>query len=792
MRFPLRWLKQYLSSDQTPEELIETLTMGGLEVEEAVDLGMGSGRIVVAEILEVKPHPDADRLRLCKVDIGRDTPLDIVCGAPNAEAGMRVPCALVGATLPNGLVIKKSKIRGQASEGMLCAADELGLGNDHTGILALPDTYKVGEPFDYLIDIKVTPNRPDCLSVFGVARDVAAMLGKKVFPPTPRFKETLDHIDGFVRLAVKARNECPRYTCRLIRGVKVGPSPLWMQRMLEACGLRPINNVVDVTNYVLYELGHPLHAFDFDLLDAHEIKVRMAEPDEKITLLDGRELALCDEDLVIADGRRPVALAGIMGGSATAVTDLTANVLLEAAYFDPGTIRKTAKRYGISTDSSYRFERGADRLRVTLSLQRAAQLIQELAGGEIAKGQLDLHAPYAEPAPIVLEIDRVQRLLGLALSGSDIADALVDLGFEIRRSDKTSLMVAPPSHRVDITRDVDLIEEVARLHGYDKIPATLPKIAAVPIAEAPTAALTKRACDVLATLGFSEAINYSFISEEQATALGFDAATQPRLLNPLSSEQAIMRPTLLAGLLTNVGTNQKQQAPGIALFETGKVWNAQSRVGEPQSERRELAAVLTGSAPKDWGAGERTYDFYDLKGALEHLLQALGVAATLTPLTDSSRLHPGRAAQIECGGKVVGSIGELHPDLSEGFDLRGRVYQFTLDLTLLANVHAGHVAAFQALPKFPASERDLAVVVDRTIAAGTLLATVREEGRPLVEAVSIVDLYQGEHIADDKKSLALRLRLRSADETLTEEVINATVEKVMRQLAQNHGAVLRS
>lgn len=793
MRLSIRWLKQFLHAELPIEQLVETLTMAGLEVEDEIDLGMKSGKIVVAKVLDVQKHPNADKLSVCQVDAGQGDPLTIVCGAPNVEVGMIVPCALVGATLPNGLTIKPSKIRGQESQGMLCAADELGLGNDHSGILPLPDTYAIGSPFDYLIEIKVTPNRPDCLSVIGVARDVGAMLGKKVFPPAPRSKEMLDHIDAYVRLSIKARGECPRYTCRLIRGVRIAESPIWLKRALEASGLRPINNVVDVTNYVLLELGHPLHAFDFEKLEGGEIQVRMAAEDEPLTIIDGTELKLTSQDLVIADARRPVALAGIMGGRDSEVTERTVHVLLESAYFDPGTIRKTARHYGLQTDASYRFERGADRQRLTLALNRATQLIQEIAGGEVAKGQLDLQGTVVEPSPVVLEIKRVNSLLGLNLSSTEIADYLVNLGFEIRRSERETLVVAIPSYRVDITRDVDLIEEVARLHNYNNIPSTMPRVTAHTREVSALEYVSELGRDALCGYGFSEAMNFSFVSDREAALLGFDPARQPRVANPLSVEQAIMRPSLLGGLLTAAAGNQKVGIDEIALFEIGKTWNPASTAGQADTEGCELALLLTGPTQLAWTAPERPRDFYDLKGAVEGLLARWSPGEVrLESLGDSVVYHPGRSARLIWRGEAIGELGELHPDLAAAYDLRGRVLVARIDLLDAAALASRDAVKFQPIPRFPGTWRDLALLVDHAVAAGAIEDEVRKAAKPYLEDFTIFDVYEGDRIPAGKKSLALRVRLRSPEKTLNEEEISGVMEKVVSRLTRQFEAILRS
>jgi phenylalanyl-tRNA synthetase beta chain len=791
MKLSIRWLKQFLGDAEVPV-IIDALTRAGIEVEEALDLGMISGKIVVARVLEVQDHPNADKLHVCRVDVGQAEPITIVCGAPNVQAGVNYPCALPGAVLPDGTEIKRAKLRGQESAGMLCSARELGLGSDHSGILPLPDGWKIGEPFDAILGLKITPNRPDWLSVTGVARELAAMTGRQVHVPKPRFKETIERIEGYVQLVVQARAECPRYACRLIRGVKVAESPVWLKRALEASGLRPINNVVDVTNFVLMELGHPLHAFDFKRLKGGEVFVRMARAGESLVLIDGTEIKLVPEDLVIADALDPAALAGIMGGRATEVSDATTDVLLESAWFDPGTIRRSARRHGLSTDASYRFERGADRERLALALGRAAQLIQEVAGGEVLKGAIDMQAPMTDPSPIALEVGRVNARLGIKLSSSEIARFLVALGFEIRRADGDHLIVVVPSHRVDVARDVDLIEEVARLHGYDRIASTLPRVQSPPEAPDPIERACEQALDAMVALGFLEAVNYSFIGEAQAVAAGADPATLARLAKPLSPDQAVMRPGLLPGLLATAAYNRKQGESRLMLCEVGKAWRPGAQAGDPAGEFQEAALLWAGPTPLFWDGPSRETDFYDLKGAVEAVLATFGPEPlTCAPLADSPAFHPGRSASLSWKGRLLGQMGEIHPDLAAHFDLKERVHAARLDLTVLVEAWGEALPAIKPAPKFPGSWRDLALVMDAQVPAGEVLAVVGDAGRGLIEDVAVVDVYQGEHVAEGKKSLALRLRLRSPERTLTEDEIQGVVDDVVKKLGKQFGATLR-
>lgn len=795
MIIPLRWLNSIFDSGLAVDELLDALTMSGLEVEGVVDLGMQSGKIVVAKALEVTKHPNAEKLSLVKADVGGEQPLDIVCGAPNVREGMLVPCALVGAVLPDGMKIKKSKIRGEKSEGMLCSAKELNFGTDHSGILELPDTYKVGEPFELLIDIKVTPNRADCLSIYGVARDVAAMIGKKIYPDTHRVSEMTEKAEQYIDCMVRARKGCPRYACRYLRDVHIGESPLWLRRRLESVGLRPINNVVDATNYVMMELGIPLHAFDFDRIHGGVINVRYAKEGEKFLTLDESQILLTAEDLVIADGDRPIALAGVMGGKNTEVTESTTHILLECANFEPGTIRRTARRHGFQTDSSYRFERGTDRQKIPASINRATQLIQEIAGGEVARGIIDDQGGLQlSEKPIQLHIDKVNKLLGLKLANQQVADQLVHLGFEILRSDQQSLMVATPSYRVDIFEEVDLIEEVARSVGYDKIPETLPAIqTGSPEAVRSSEPSMRHLREILVGLGLTEAITFTMVSEESIRLHGYDPSAQPRIANPMSQEQALLRASLLPGLLEAVGSNQRQGAEWVGLFEIGKTYPAGARPGHAEDEYLGLSMAITGTPAGNWASKTGASDFYDLKGVLSEFGEALGLGELdIEGEAPEEIYHPGRSGALSWKKREIGVMGELHPDLSKAHNLRGQVYCAEIDLEKVLQLSAESRLRFRATSRQPSSSRDLAVVVDESVPARELLEAARSADKKTIEDLSIMDVYQGEHIEPGKKSIALHFRLRSAESTLTEEEINAVMGRVLKKLEKRCGAALRT
>lgn len=794
MLISVRWLHQIFDTGLAPGELVDVLNRAGLEVEGTTDLGMGSGKIVVARVLEVERHPNADSLCLVRADVGGGEPARIVCGATNLVPGMTVPCALPGAVMPEGMKIKKSKIRGEASEGMLCSARELGFGADHSGIMALPDALTLGEPFDYLIDAGVTPDRPDWLSMTGVAREVAAMIDKPFEPPRYEVQASLEEpTSKFVRLDVRAPAGCPRYACRFIQGVGIGESPLWVRRALEAVGLRPINNVVDATNYALHELGHPLHAFDADRLRGGAIVVRMAGEGEPFTALDGKEVKLSAEDLVIADGEGPIALAGVIGGANSEVTEATKNIALECAYFDPSMVRRTARRHGFNTDASYRFERGTDRVGLINSLERAAGLIQELAGGEIAPEPLDAHTPPAgEAAPIELSIERTNAHLGLALEGDEVAGFLGRLGFEVKSGGNGALQVTPPTYRLDAKIDVDLIEEVARIYGYDRIPETMPAIASrLEAGDAAPGDAERELRRLLTGRGLSEAVHYSFIGDDAAARFGFDPAGLARLANPLTTGQTVMRPTLLPALVEAIERNQRHGAASIALFEIGRVFNPGAEAGDEEHEPLKLGIALAGSVPGNWTGAPRPYDFADVRGAIEAIgaLFSLGEMTARAP-AEGPAWHPGRGARVVWNKREIGALGELHPALAE--DIKGRAYLAEIDLRALFKLAAGRGRRFRAIPRFPASERDLAVVVDRSRPAGDLLGAARRAGKPLVESIEVIDVYRGEHVAGDKQSIAMRFRLRSPDATLTEEQIADAMRRILAELESKCGAALRT
>lgn len=794
MRISYRWLTRILGTDHPVATIVDRLTMNGIEVENVLDLGAISGKIVVARILEIAPHPNADQLVLCRVDAGKAEPLRIVCGAKNIKPGDVVPLALEGAKLPNGVVLKRSKIRGEVSEGMMCSARELGWSDDASGLLILPPdwVYRVGEPFDALLDLKITPNRPDCLSLYGVARDLAAAFGiPDIAPPELQLTESGVSATQFARVTVQATDACPRYTGRVIRNVTIGPSPLWLQRAVESAGFRSINNVVDVTNYILIELGHPLHAFDLDFVAQGHVIVRYAREGERVRTLDDQEYQLTSSDLLIADPEKPIALAGIMGCGNTEIQPTTRNVFLECAYFNPPTIRRTSKRLAKITESSYRFERGTDWSALPAVVDRAAALIAEVAGGEVCTGRFDEGPSVASPQPITLKLARLNMLSGLDLTLEQAAQPLRALGFQVEEQ-KDALVVTPPAARCDVTREADLVEEVTRIIGYDKVPTVLPRITSRARELSPEERLTILAREVCLELGLAECMNYSFLSGAYLEKLGYYLVNCVKLANPLSAEFDCMRPSLVPGLLQSVLFNQNHGIPDAWLFEIGKVFFTEPESETGFGETYEFAAVLAGSGvERTWRHVGRPADFFDGKSLAQALLDRLGLfnpeiaTDSLSPL-----LHPGKAARLVHEGRTLLEVGELHPRLQAALELKRQAVLVWGNFANLAPLLANRIS-YREIPAYPVVARDLALVADRDHPAATIEDTIRKRGKSLLVSLKLFDVYEGERIPAGKKSLAYQLRFCAPDRTLTDDEVNQLVAKIIADLQAKHGVELR-
>ena len=798
MNVTLNWLKNYIDFEFSPSELADRLTMLGIEVEAIKQLGAELEGVVVGGVTAIRPHPNADKLVLCQVDIGETEELQIVCGAPNVREGMLAPVATIGATLPIGLTIKRAKLRGEESHGMLCSEKELGLSEDAAGLMELAADIPLGTSFsaalgldDVVFELEITPNRPDCLSMIGVAREIRAETGNALKLPQVDFNEAETDIREMTSVTIEAPDLCLRYAARLIQGVKVGQSPEWLQQRLESVGVGVINNIVDITNFVLMEYGQPLHAFDYHKLTENRIVVRRAAAGENITTLDEIARELTPDMLVIADAEKPVALAGIMGGYDSEITETTADVLLESAYFNPSNVRATAKALGVSTEASYRFERGADPGIVPTALDRAAQLIAELAGGTICKGIVDVYPGQQPLSRIQLRPERVNFILGTALEATEMVQILSHLDFDVKANGAEDYEVIAPTFRSDITREIDLIEEIARVHGYDNIPTMLPK-GDIPVpAPNPRTEVRKRIKHFLLAAGMMEAINYSFCDPNCFDKIRFTADDPRRealkLQNPLSPEMSVLRTTLLPRLLENAQHNRNHQIDTIALFEIGNVFIGNG--GQKEPER--VAGVLAGQIGEGvYSDPYRSPDFYDIKGLVERILEVCGIVDYTLQKTDTPTFHPGRNAEILLGDRQIGTFGEAHPEVLENYDLPYKAYLFEFDMEVLVDA-AIFAKRFEPIPIYPTVERDLAIVVDKELLSDMPTELIYATGGELVKSVRLFDVYEGEQVPEGKKSLAYAITYHSATQTLTDKAVNTLHDKVVKHLNQKLGAELR-
>jgi phenylalanyl-tRNA synthetase beta chain len=792
MNVTYNWLKEFVDFDLSPDQLADLLTMLGLEVEGMETLGDGMDDVVVAVVEEKRQHPNADKLSLCRVNCGTEI-LDVVCGAQNFKQGDTVALARIGATLPGDFKIKRSKIRGEESCGMLCSEKELGLAAESAGIMVLAAGLTPGTPVfaalglkDTLLEIGLTPNRADCLSAFGIAREIAAKLGKKIRYPDIVINEEADSVDQSISVTVEDAEYCPRYAARYLSGCRIAPSPQWLVKRLNAIGVRSINNVVDVTNLVMMELGQPLHAFDCDRLAGHRIVVRRAGEGERFTTLDSQERTLMASDLVICDAERPVALAGIMGGENSEIADTTTTILLESAWFLPSAIRKTSKRLGLHTESSHRFERGVDIGGVTRALDRAAALIAELAGGRVARGRLDVSPGKRETAAITFRPARANALIGIDLPREEIAAILERLECTVVELSDGTLAVTPPSYRIDIEREIDLVEEIARMNGFDRIPATLPR--AQVASDRPTRhqQLEKSVRDILVTHGMNEIINFSFTAPGAADKLLL-AADDPRrstirLVNPLVDEQSVMRTTLVPGVLETVARNISFRSLDLKLFEMRRVYLPMPGDDMPR-EPLCVVGALTGSRDGlGWSRANEPVDFYDAKGIMESLLGQLGVGGVKW-VADAPEpfYHPGKSCSIVAGRERIGSVGELHPTVQENFGLDKPVYCFELDFEKALTL-ARRKQTISAPSRFPDSTRDIAMLAPAELPTEKIIECIHGVKAKEVEQVDIFDLYLGKGIPEGFKSIAVRIRYRSYERTLTDEEIGRLHGKIVDAL----------
>ena len=801
MRVPLGWLAEWIDLPASVETLVDRLTAAGLEVEEILRTGPDLSGVTIGRVLERRAHPDADRLSVCRVDVGGAEPLEIVCGAPNVAAGQKVAVATVGTELPGGLRIKKSKIRGVTSNGMICSPTELGLGEDAAGILVLGEEAPVGAPVtsvipagETVLDVEITPNRGDWVSLLGMAREVRASFGGTLRLPETAPPEAGAPAAGAVTIAIEDRSGCARYAGRVLRNVRVGPSPDWLVRRIEAAGFRPVNNVVDVTNLVMLELGQPLHAFDLTRLRGRSVRVRAAEAGEKIRTLDGHLRELAREDLVIADAEGAIAVAGVMGGADSEVTGTTREILLESAYFDPPRVRRTARRLGLSSDASYRFERGVDPDGQVRAVDRAARLIAELAGGEVAPGVVEALGDPVPPAdPIRLAPARVNRLLGTSLAPGEVQALLARVEVEAEAASDGALVCRPPRYRPDLRIPADLVEEVARIHGYDAIPSTLPGGALAGVSLPPRRETREAVRSALVGAGFTEVMTFPFVGAGDAEALRL-AESDPRrravrLVNPIQSERPWLRTQLVSSLLRTAHANRARQQDEVRAFEVARVFRAGAPGALPEEPIEAVALLARGAEKSLWGE-PRPPVFFEVKGAAERLLAELGVRASFRGGEVEPFLHPGASGEFRLGKSRVLALGELHPECAREFELEGPVALLVADVDALDR--AGRAASrYREVSRFPAVQRDVAVLLARDVAAGEVAEALREAGGESLQSVRVFDRFAGKGVPEGKVSVAFRLVFQRTDRTLTEPEVSEAMERVLSMLARRFDAELR-
>ncbi|MBK8815180.1 MAG: phenylalanine--tRNA ligase subunit beta [Methylococcaceae bacterium] len=790
MQISEAWLREYVNPPISTTELVSQLTMAGLEIDAVEPAGAVFSGVVVGEVLTTEQHPDADRLKVCAVNVGANEPLQIVCGATNVRPGLKIPAALVGAVLPGDFKIKQSKLRGVESSGMLCSENELGLAAEANGLMELRPDAPVGTDIrdyltlnDSLIEIDLTPNRADCLSVEGIAREVA-LLNRMDWKPIEVKQSETGH-QNILPISIDASASCPRYLGRLIKGIDPkAETPLWIQERLRRSGIRSLGPVVDVTNYVLIELGQPLHAFDADKLNGG-INVRSANEGESLVLLNGQTISLDSKALVIADERQALALAGVMGGSESAVSDVTQNIFLECAFFTPRSIAGEARRFGLHTDSSHRFERGVDFTLQRRAIERASQLIIEIAGGSVgpvSEVKEESHLP--KRPSVYLRRQRVEKMLGIALPDSEIEDIFQRLGMEIDKSGE-GWAITPPGFRFDIAIEADLIEELARIHGYNQIPNHSLLMRAALSNATETMLDIDRIKDVLVDRGYQEAITYSFVDEQIQLAIA-PQDNQIKITNPISSDLSVMRSTLWCGLIKAALHNLNRQQKRIRFFETGlRFLNIN---GETRQQAMLSGLILGNLHPEQWAEKNRKVDFFDLKADVQALFSLSGASIRYVP-GEHSALHPGQTAEIlSVTGEKIGVIGMLHPTLEKQLGFETQVFLFELDQNLLLGKA---VSKFKPLSKYPSVTRDLALIVKESVSADDIIASIKSNGEETIQEIVLFDLYRGKGIEDNSKSIAVSITLQNFSQTLTDSEIDATFSRILQTLTNTIGAKLR-
>lgn len=798
MLISLNWLKQYIDLDGIEiNEMENSLTMIGQEVEKIEIAGSNLENVVTAKIIEKEMHPDSYHLTVCKVDNGKEI-LQIVCGASNHKAGDKVVLAQIGAKLSEDFVIKKGKIRGKESCGMLCSEVELGIGSDKDGIIILPEDAPIGVPFkDYLgindtvFELEITPNRPDCLSHIGIARELSAYYGKELkYPETEIKSEISEKTSDNVKVSIEDSNLSRRYVTRILKNVTVKESPKWLKERIEAVGLRSINNIVDVSNFILMEMNHPNHVFDLDKIEGNEIKVKSAVKGDKLVTLDEQERELEDGDIVICDSKKILALGGVMGGLDSEVTDNTKNILLEVAQFNPQNVRKTSRRLTLSSDSSYRFERGIDVEDSIKVINRLANLIQEVAGGEILNGYVDVYPVPHENKVAELNFERLNRFVGKVIPREKVIEILRNLEIDVKDNGETLTLTAP-SYRGDLELEQDYFEEVIRMYGFDNIENILPRVDINKNSTLDTTKLTDRVKTICASVGLKEVINYSFIPKDALQKLKFTGVSEDKLIdisNPITEDFVTMRPTLLYSLIKNAKDNMNRNVSNIRFFEVSRTFE---KAEELAKEDIKVGIILAGENDKTlWNPKPVHYDFYDLKGIVEEIFSKLKFQSFSIKRSVQTEFHPGRSADVFVGKEYIGSFGEIHPDVLENFGLNKKtvlVAEFNIELI---KKYINKPFVYQGIVKYPAVPRDLALVMNENILVGDVLKTIEKIDKK-VEKVELFDIYQGIGVEPGKKSVAISILLRDDSKTLEEKEINDIIDKILAKMKKDYMAELR-
>lgn len=807
MRASIKWLKDYVEFSQAPEVLADMLTMAGVPVESIEYLGTGIANVVTGKITEILPHPNADKLSVCKVDIGKEL-LTIVTGAKNVSKGNMVPVALIGADLPNGMHIEKAVFRGLDSFGMLCSAEELKLdakilpSDAREGILLLPEDTAVGIDIkqalgldDVVLEFELTPNRADCFCILGLAREIGVLTGSTVRKPMLNLKEAgQGKASGLIDIKIQDQALCPRFAARVLQNIKVGPSPIWLQQRIQAAGMRPINNVVDVTNFVMLEMGQPMHAYDYNLLARHQIIVRRANPGERITTLDGIKRELNPEILVIADAVQAVGIAGVMGGLATEVTNTTTTVLLEAATFDGFNIRKTSRALGLRSEASGRFERGVDTSNTIRALDRAARLLEEMGACQVSPGVADNYPCVQLPRQVSFTTEWICQYLGAKIPQNVIVDILRKLEFEVEiRGDK--LLATVPTWRNDVSLPADISEEVARIFGLDNIPATTPGGTITAGKQSQLQTLIDQVKDVLAGAGFNEVQSFSFSHPDVFDKLNLAPDSKLRqaipIMNPITDDFPILRTTLLGNVLETIVRNLSRKNEDLKLFEIGAVYLPIKLPLEIQpDEPVALCGILCGKRNEVlWNQSREQVDFYDAKGFVEYLLAELGIAEYRVQSGEQPSYHPGKTAHFIKEGEILAVVGEIHPQVLQAFEINKKVYAFELPVSSLLK-YAVNIGEYRSLPKFPAIARDLAIVLPQTVNAIQAVDIIKQSAGPLLETLNIFDVYTGEQVPPGMKSLAFGMTFR-AERTLTDSEVDDSIQNVIKNLEKNLSAKIR-